>query len=136
MSKINIQATISADKKKVWEYYTDPKHIIHWNFASDDWCCPSAENDMMVGGKYKARMEAKDKSFGFDFEAIYDEIIEEEKFSYHLGDDRQVDVSFENLGDKTKVAITFDTETENTEERQREGWQAILDNFKKYVETN
>jgi uncharacterized protein YndB with AHSA1/START domain len=85
-TKITVQATISADRKKVWEFYTKPEHITKWNFASDDWFCPSATNDMRVGGKYSARMEAKDGSFGFDFEAIYDEITAGEKFSYTMLD--------------------------------------------------
>ncbi len=132
--KITIQTTISADKKKVWDYYTDPKHIVNWNFASDDWCCPSAENDLRVGGKYKARMEAKDKSVGFDFEATYDEIVMGEKFTYTMDDGRKVAVSFENNSGKTKVTIIFDAEEENSVEMQRQGWQAILNNFKKYTE--
>ena len=135
-TKITVQATISADSGKVWEFYTNPKHITKWNFASDDWHCPSAENDMRVGGKYKARMEAKDGSFGFDFEATYDEVVGKDKFTYTMPDGRQVTTRFERLGDKTKVIITFDAESENSEEMQRGGWQAILDNFKKYVEAN
>lgn len=132
--KITIQAAISADKKKVWDYYTDPEHIVNWNFASDDWHCPSAENDLRVGGKYKARMEAKDKSFGFTFEAVYNEIVEGEKISYTMEDGRDVTVSFENLAGKTNVTVVFDAENENSEEMQKNGWQSILDNFKSYVE--
>jgi len=134
--KIRIQTIIPADKKKVWHYYTEPKHIVHWNFASDDWSCPGAENDMRVGGKLKARMEAKDKSFGFDFEAIYNEIVEEEQFTYTLTDGREVTVFFEFLDDKTMVTVIFDAESENSVELQRNGWQAILNNFKRYVEKN
>ena len=133
--KITVQTTISADRKKVWDYYTDPKHIVNWNFASDDWCCPNAENDLQVGGKYKARMEAKNKSFGFDFEATYNEIVGGEKFTYTMEDGREVNVSFEDLGDRTNVIITFDAEKENPEEMQRDGWQSILNNFKSYVES-
>lgn len=132
--KITIQATIAADTKTVWDAYTNPEHIIHWNFASDDWQCPSAENDLQVGGKYKARMEAKDKSAGFDFEAIYDEIIPEERIVYTMLDGRKAEVLFENADSQTKVIITFDAEQENPEEMQKNGWQAILNNFKKYAE--
>lgn len=132
--KITIQTTVSADKKKVWDCYTNPKHIVNWNFASDDWYCPSAENDLRVGGKYKARMEAKDKSFGFDFEAIYNEIVEGEKFTYTMEDGREVNASFEDLDGKIRVTINFDAEKENSEEMQRNGWQSILNNFKSYVE--
>lgn len=135
MGKITVEATIAADRKKVWDYYTKPEHITKWNFASDDWQCPRAENDMRVGGKYNARMEAKDGSFGFDFEAIYDEVIENEKFTYSFGG-RQSTVTFDDLGDKTKVIVVFDAEDQHPEEFQKQGWQAILDNFKKYAENN
>lgn len=132
--KITIQTTISADNKKVWDCYTDPKHIVNWNFASDDWCCPGAENDLRVGGKYKARMEARDKSSGFDFEATYDEIVIGEKLTYTMDDGRKVHAALENLADKTRVTVIFDAEKENSAEMQKNGWQSILDNFKTYVE--
>ncbi len=135
-NKITVQAIVSADIKKAWDYYTIPKHITKWNFASDDWQCPIATNDMKVGGKYFARMEAKDGSLGFDFEAIYDEVVNGEKFSYTMPDGRKVNVSFKKLDDKTEVIVVFDAETLNAEEMQRMGWQAILDNYKKYTENN
>lgn len=135
-NKITITATIDMDVKKVWDYYTNPEHITKWNFADPSWQCPSASNDMQAGGKYSARMEAKDGSFGFDFEAIYDEIIEGEKFTYTMPDNRQVTVAFNENGDQTEVIVTFDPETQNSLEMQKNGWQAILDNFKKYAETN
>lgn len=91
---------------------------------------------MQVGGKYSARMEAKDGSFGFDFEATYDEIINQKKIAYTMTDGRQVITEFDNLSGKTKVTTTFDAENENPVEMQRTGWQAIMDNFKKYVESN
>lgn len=134
--KINIETLISADVKKVWDCWTKPEHITKWNFASDDWHCPSAENDLKVGGKFKSRMEAKDGSFGFDFEGVYDEVIDHKKIAYTMPDSRQVITYLENLGDKTKVTTTFDAENENPVEMQRAGWQSILDNFKKYVESN
>lgn len=134
--KITVQSTVSADTKKVWEYYTNPEHITKWNFASDDWHCPRATNDMRVGGKYTARMEAKDGSWGFDFEAVYDEVIVGEKFTYTMGDGRQASVIFKNPGEKTEIIVTFDAETENSIEMQKNGWQAILNNFKKYAETH
>ena len=135
-NKITIQAIIESDKQKVWNFYTMPEHIIHWNFASPDWCCPSAKNDMKVGGKYFARMEAKDGSFGFDFEAIYNEVIDGESFTYTMLDGRTVKVSFSGKNNQTEVQIIFDAETENSLELQRDGWQAILNNFKSYTETN
>ena len=136
VTKITIESIISANTKRVWDYYTLPEHITKWNFASDDWHCPKAENDLRVGGKLKSRMEAKDGSFGFDFEAIYDEVINHKKISYNLTDGRQVITVFENQNGKTKVTTTFDAETQNSIALQRNGWQAILDNFKKYVESN
>ncbi len=136
MTKITIKALISANTKKVWDLYTLPEHITKWNFASDDWQCPKASNDMQVGGKYFARMEAKDGSFGFDFEAIYDEIIIGEKLVYTMGDARKVIATFNSMDDKTEVTVTFDAEGENSLEMQKEGWQSILNNFKNYVEAN
>jgi len=134
--KIAIEAIVVADKKKAWDYYTQPERITKWNFASDDWQCPTASNDLRVGGKYAARMEAKDGSFGFDFEGIYQQIAEGENFIYTLADGRQVLVKFESLGKETKVSIIFDAETENSIELQKNGWQAILNNYKNYTESN
>ena len=133
--KIKVNATINTDLKKVWDYYTNPKHIVNWNFADPSWHCPSASNDMKLGGTYLARMEARDGSFGFDFEAVYTEIIKGESFEYTFGG-RTVHVSFEKLNNQTEVIIEFDPETENPIEMQQNGWQAILNNFKKYVEMN
>lgn len=84
----------------------------------------------------KSRMEAKDGSFGFDFEAIYDEVIDQKKISYTMEDGRHVITLFENVDGKTKVSTTFDAENTHPIEMQRDGWQAILNNFKNYVETN
>jgi uncharacterized protein YndB with AHSA1/START domain len=135
-TKVTVQATIAADRKKVWEYWTRPEHITNWNFAADDWQCPRAENDLRVGGKYSARMEARDGSFGFDFVAIYDEVIDQNKMTYTMEDGRQATTLFESLDGKTKVTTTFDAENQNPVEMQKLGWQAIMNNFKKYVESN
>lgn len=135
-TKITVQVTIMAPVDMVWEYYTNPHHIIHWNFTSDDWHCPKAENDLKIGGKYKARMEAKDGSWGFDFEAIYNEVIPQKEFTYTLADNRQATTRMKRQGDKTLVAVTFDAENQNPIDMQKDGWQAILDNFKRYVEVN
>lgn len=132
--KITISTTVAAGVDKVWEYWTKPEHITKWNFASDDWQCPRAENDLRAGGKYNARMEAKDGSFGFDFEAVYDEVIDRKKITYTMGDGRQATTGFEDLGGQTKVTTSFDAEGVNDPEMQRAGWQAILDNFKKHTE--
>lgn len=134
--KITVTASVNADAKKVWDYYTQPEHITKWNFAHPSWQCPSAANDMRVGGKYSARMEAKDGSFGFDFEATYDEIVAGEKFTYTMPNGRQATVTFGKDGNKTEVVVTFDPEQENPIEMQKGGWQAILDNFKSYTESN
>ncbi|MFN5705487.1 MAG: SRPBCC domain-containing protein [bacterium] len=132
--KITIQASINADINTVWNKYTDPNQIIHWNFASDDWCCPSASNNLKVGGKYIARMEAKDGSFGFDFEAFYDEIEPLSKLKYSFSDAREIEIYFESKNDSTDIKIIFDAENENPLDMQREGWQAILNNFKSHAE--
>lgn len=132
--RITITATIDADKIKVWNYYTQPEHITKWNFADPSWHCPTATNDLRVGGRYIARMEAKDGSFGFDFDAIYIEINEFENFTYKFGE-RLASVEFKESNGHTEVTVSFDPETENSIELQRNGWQSILDNFKKYVET-
>ena len=132
--KITITATVHADVRKAWDYYTQPGHITQWNFADPSWFCPSASNDMRVGGKYSARMEARDGSFGFDFEAVYSEIADGKSFAFGMPDGRQVSVGFEGKGKDTVVTVSFDPEDENPVEFQRAGWQAILDNYKKYTE--
>ncbi len=133
---ITVESTVKAPVEKVWEFWTAPGHITKWNYASDDWHSPSAENDLRPGGKFLARMEAKDGSFGFDFSGIYDEVKTNELIAYTMGDDRKVTVKFEGNGNETKVVETFEAENTHSIEMQRGGWQAILDNFKKYVETN
>ena len=134
LDKIKIKAIITATKEKVWNFYTNPDHITKWNFADPSWHCPTASNNFKIGGRYLARMEAKDGSFGFDFEAIYTEINQGKGFTYEF-DGRQVTVEFIEENQQTEVIVTFDPETENPIELQRNGWQAILDNFKKYTET-
>jgi uncharacterized protein YndB with AHSA1/START domain len=131
--KITISAIINVAKTKVWDYYTLPEHITKWNFADPSWHCPSATNDMKIGGKYLARMEAKDGSFGFDFEAYYTIINPGENFTYEF-DGRTVIVAFNDNNASTEVIVSFDPETENPIELQKNGWQAILNNFKKYCE--
>lgn len=135
-NKITISAIIKADTKKVWNYYTQPKHIINWNFADPSWHCPEATNDMKIGGHYKARMEAKDGSYGFDFEAVYTEIIDGKSFTYEFGNRYSI-VSLEQHSDnETELKIVFDPENENSVEMQKQGWQSILNNFKEYTENN
>jgi uncharacterized protein YndB with AHSA1/START domain len=133
-TKITVRATINAPIKSVWDKWTIPHHIIKWNFASDDWHCTTAENDLRVGGKMSSRMEAKDGSFGFDFAGIYDDVTEHEKITYTMEDGRQATTTFENNNSSTIVTTVFDAENENPVEMQQSGWQAILNNFKKYAE--
>ncbi len=132
---ITVEATVNAPVEKVWDVYTNPKHITQWNHASDDWHSPSAENDLRPGGTFSYRMEAKDGSFGFDFGGVYDEVKPNELLSYTIGDGRIVKNVFAKDGDTTKVTVTFEAENQNPVEMQRGGWQAILDNFKKYAES-
>ena len=131
---ITIQAVINAPVEKVWQFYTKPEHITQWNHASDDWHSPRAENDLKPGGKFNYRMEAKDGSSGFDFYGTYDKIKTDELIDYTIGDGRKVMVAFAEKKNETHVEIKFEAETTHSIEMQRNGWQAILDNFKKYVE--
>ena len=133
---ITIAATVNAPVEKVWAFWTSPEHITQWNHASDDWHTTSATNDLRVGGAFSAHMAAKDGSFGFDFGGVYDEVVTHQKIAYTLGDDRKVDITFSGNGNATEVVESFEAETENSVELQRGGWQAILDNFKKYVEAH
>ncbi len=132
---LTVFATINAPVEKVWEYWTKPEHIVNWNHASEDWHTPKAENDLREGGKFCWRMEANDGSMGFDFEGIYNEIQPLKRILYTLADDRKVTVAFENSESSTTVTEIFEAEKENPAKLQQEGWQAILNNFKKYVES-
>lgn len=135
--KITVDATINAPIQKVWEFYNDPKHVTKWNNASDDWHTPKAENDLAVGGRFSYRMEAKDGSEGFDFSGVYEEVENEQHLTYTMDDGRRVTVNMSSASDnETKVTVSFDPEEENTLELQEQGWQSILDNFKKYTEAN
>ncbi len=133
---ITIQNTINAPVEKVWELWTKPEHITQWNNASDDWHTPRAENDLRVGGNFVSRMEAKDGSMGFDFGGVYNAVRNNEYIAYTLGDGRKVTISFSPVGTATRVIEKFEAETMNSVELQQSGWQAILDNFKKYTETH
>lgn len=133
---ITIETTINAPVEKVWSYWTTPEHIIKWNNASDDWHTTKAENDLRVGGKFSSRMEAKDGSLGFDFGGVYDKININKQIAYTLGDNRKVNISFTESEKGIRVVEIFEAETENSLELQRFGWLAILNNFKKYTESN
>lgn len=131
--KITVSATVAAPREKAWEYYTNPEHIIKWNFADDSWWCPRATNDIRVGGRYYARMEAKDGSAGFDFEAVYTEVVAPESFTYEFGG-RYATVTFVEQNGLTMVTVVFDPETENPRDLQQAGWQSILNNYAAVVE--
>ena len=135
-TKINIEATVAAPVAKVWDFWNEPEHITKWSFAIDTWHCPSAKNDLRVGGKLQSRMEAKDGSFGFDFEGTYNEVVDQKRIVYTIADGRRVETDFTDVAGKTKIATIFEAESQNPVEMQQGGWQAILDNFKKYAEAN
>ncbi len=132
---INVEALINAPVEKVWKAWTTPADIIKWNHASDDWHSPSATNELRAGGKFNYRMEAKDGSFGFDFEGTYEDVKTHQHIAYTIGD-RKVNITFTSEGNATKVTEVFEAEIQNSIELQTNGWQAILDNFKKHVEAN
>lgn len=135
LQEITIDALVAAPPDKVWDRYIRPEHITQWNFASDDWCCPHASNDLRVGGVYQARMEARDGSFGFDFTSVYSEVVPKERLVHAMEDGRNVTTTFVAEGAGTRVTTTFEAETENDPEMQRAGWQAILNNFKAHAES-
>jgi len=135
MEKITVKTKVNAPVDTVWAYWTGPEHIVKWNSASEDWHTPHATNDLRKGGVFTSRMEAKDGSMGFDFSGTYKEVEKGELISYVMEDGREVEIAFTQEGDTTLVEETFDPEQTNPMEMQRGGWQAILDNFKKYVES-
>jgi uncharacterized protein YndB with AHSA1/START domain len=135
MQTITVETLIKAPVEKVWEAWTVPSHIKNWAFASEDWGVGEVENNLIENGKFKTEMAAKDGSAAFDFAGIYNDIQINKAITYTMGDGRRVKINFEEVGDATKVIQTFDMEPINSEELQRTGWQAILDNFKRYVES-
>lgn len=132
--KITVQTRIQAPVEKVWKAWTSPADITQWNQASEDWHSPHAENDLRKGGSFKTRMEAKDGSAGFDFGGVYDEVTEHKRIVYTMEDGRKVEVEFSAEGEETFLVERFDAENTYSEEMQRSGWQAILENFRRHVE--
>jgi uncharacterized protein YndB with AHSA1/START domain len=132
--QITVETTVHAPIDKVWESWTEPRHIVQWNTASPDWHTPRAENDLRAGGKFLSRMEAKDGSFGFDFYGVYDEVKPKSLINYTIGDGRKVKNSFTPVGDSVKIVTVFEAEEVNSPEMQKGGWQAIMDSFKTYTE--
>ena len=130
---VEVTVTIDAPLSAVWKQWNTPADIEKWYNASDDWHTPHAENDLRVGGRFLYRMEAKDGSFGFDFGGTYDQVIPNRLIEYTLDDERKVRISFQNRENRIKVIETFEAESVNSVELQQAGWQAILDNFQKYL---
>lgn len=133
---VHIEAEVNAPIQKVWDDYNSPEAITKWNQASADWYCPSSTVDLRTGGRFKNRMDAKDGSFGFDFEGEYLEVLPLQKIVYRMDDDRKVWIDFIEEGDNTRLKIDFEAEDMNPVELQKEGWQAILNSFKNYTENN
>lgn len=132
---ILVDTIVNAPVETVWRLWTTPENIVKWNYASDDWHSPHAENDLREGGRFNYRMEARDGSMGFDFWGVYQKVIVNKYIEYITGDDRKVKIDFIADGHHTKIAESFEPENTNPVELQRGGWQAILDNFKKYGES-
>jgi uncharacterized protein YndB with AHSA1/START domain len=132
---ITVSTTVRGPLNKVWTMFNTPEHVINWCFASYDWHTPAASSDFVIGGKSTTRMEAKDGSFGFDFGWTYDDIIPMSRVAYTMEDGRKAEVIFEESDGRVTVTETFDPEKENPHDMQRAGWQAILDNFRKYAES-
>ncbi|KFF06776.1 SRPBCC family protein [Flavobacterium reichenbachii] len=133
---ITLKNTINASLDKVWDFWSKPEHITKWAFASPDWYAPYAENDLREGGKFSTTMSAKDGSMSFDFLGEYTLVKQDQAINYVMGDGRKAVITFTETPEGVEIIESFDPETENPEEMQRGGWQAILDNFKNYVESN
>ncbi len=135
MQTISIEVLVKAEMAAVWHAWTTPEDINQWNAASDDWHTPKSRNDLKVGGTFCYRMEAKDGSAGFDFEGTYTKVVPNACIEYVLGDDRAVSITFEDTGDGIRLMETFEAEDIHTAEQQRDGWQSILENFARHVES-
>lgn len=134
-SRITVQAVVKSPVAQVWEAWNTPEEIMQWNSADPGWHCPSSENDLRVGGKFKHKLAARDGSFAFDFEGVYNTIEPHWEITYTMGDGRMATTIFNEVEGQTQITTTFDAESENTPEIQQEGWQAILNNFVQYVES-
>jgi uncharacterized protein YndB with AHSA1/START domain len=131
---ITVEATINVPVVKVWRCWTEPQHITEWNNASEDWHTPRAKNDLKVGGRFSFYMEAKDGSAGFDFNGVYDQVKPNALIAYTIEGGRKVVINFSEKDGQTNIIETFEAENINPIEMQKNGWQAILNNFKEYVE--
>lgn len=133
--EITISATVKAPLEKAWDCFTNPAHIVNWYIGSTDWHTPTAVNDLQSGGTFDYRMEAVDKSAGFNFTGVYTEVVPMERIAYTITGGRKVRVSFQDFGGEVQVSQTIETETENTVEKQKDGWQNIFNNYRRYVES-
>lgn len=133
---ITIQTIVRASNEKVWAYWTQPEHITQWNHASDDWHCPKATNDLKVGGKFNYTMASKDGTMSFDFEGEYSKVENHTRIEYHIVDGRKVIIDFDEVENGVQITESFEPENVHPEEMQQQGWQSILNNFKKYCENN
>lgn len=132
---IEIGVTVNADLEKVWNAWTTPEHIMNWNFASDDWHCPAARNDLRKGGSFSSTMASKDGKMSFEFGGVYSEVKPMQLIQYALEDGRKVEVWFNETPDGVELKESFQAEGSNSDEMQKAGWQAILGNFRKYTES-
>lgn len=135
-TSVTVESIVNTPVEKVWEFWNEPKHITNWYQASDDWHAPFAENDLQTNGKFKTTMAAKDGSYQFDFEGVYTNVQPYKTIAYTLLDGRKVHIDFNPQGNSTEVVETFEAEETNPVQMQKDGWQAILNNFKKYAESN
>ena len=134
--QITIETTVAAPLADVWRAWTTPADITQWNAATPDWHCPAAELDLRAGGSFSYRMEARDGSMGFNFCGTFTQVVPQELIEFSLGDDRIVTVEFVAGDGAVTVRESFTAESEHAAEQQRQGWQAILDNFARHVEAN
>jgi len=132
--KITVKVLVKKPKEEVWTYFTRPEHIIHWNFASFDWHCPSAKNELKPGGRFSYTMASKDGKFQFDFCGTFKDVFYLKYISYKLDDGRFVEINFDEMPKGTLITETFEPENVFPVELQRLGWKSILKNFKHYVE--
>lgn len=132
---ISVQTLISAPIENVWNGWITPKHIEQWNHANEDWYCPKAENNFVIEGRFCYTMASKDGAFSFDFMGKYDDIVPLKSISITLDDNRKIQINFSEEDKQTRIIELFEAENENSRELQEAGWQAILTNFKNYIES-
>ena len=132
---ITAETVINAPIEKVWEYWTNPQHIPHWNNTNHEWHTPVAENDLKIGGRLFLRMERKDGSAGFDHECIYDDVQHHKHICYTTSDKRKTHITFEETPDGVKLTEQFMPESATPIDMQHAFCQSILENFKAYAES-